>query len=87
MVLSCLVMVIRPRETEPVPRYCVTVIEAIIRSVLAPPSKASGSERVAQLTVDGSLDARLPMQMAVNTVGAPDDLPELCEERRVRSGS
>lgn len=29
IVLSCLVMVRRPRDVEPVPRYCVTVIEVL----------------------------------------------------------
>lgn len=29
MVFNCLVMVIRPRDREPVPRYWVTVIEAV----------------------------------------------------------
>lgn len=74
-VFSAAVMVMRPRDFAPVPRYCVIVIEAgfIIRAG----TSFVGIRIMRELTVCCTLDACLPVQMSLNPVCPWDDLPEL----------
>lgn len=73
MVFSCRVIVIRPRETDPVPKYCVTVIEAASVSL----HLAQRSIQSFRLTVQLSLNASLPLKVSIDTIAPIDNLPEL----------
>jgi hypothetical protein len=76
MVFNCLVMVIRPRERLPVPKYWVTVIDALPVSIL--PCKSAARHHW-ELTVEFAFDTGLPLEMAGDTVASRDDLPELTQ--------
>jgi hypothetical protein len=68
-------MVIRPLEREPVPRYWVTVMEAVMVSLLL--FVAVGTIIQCRLTVEFALDPGLPLEVALDAVASFDDLPEL----------
>lgn len=75
MVFSCLVMVIRPRDREPVPRYWVTVIDAAYgASKFCQPAN---SALWSKLTVEFALNSGLPLEMARDAVASLYNLPEL----------
>lgn len=74
MVFNCLVMVIRPRDRVPVPKYWVTVIEATPVSM---PCFQSRSTPLFRLTVEFAFYTSLPLEVTRDTVASGDDLPEL----------